>query len=232
MRVLRRIALALILLAGVPATAHAADYDAWSAAGSPALDRDAAVAVALADGRALLAGGSTPDSTGMFAPGASAELYDPAANAWSPAAPLSGPRYLASATVLLDGRVLVAGGSVKAGYWKTASTEIYDPAVGTWSAAAAHAQRTDGAPSGAARGRPCARVRRRRERQRHGCESVGRDLRPGKRPLVARRVDAARAGRRRRHPAARRARARRGRHRRCRCSAGPQRRRARQRGRL
>ena len=45
--------LALLARGAPAATSHATEYDAWSPAGSPALDCGAAVAVALADGRAL-----------------------------------------------------------------------------------------------------------------------------------------------------------------------------------
>jgi hypothetical protein len=55
---------------------------------------------------------------------------------------MSKPRAGATGTVLPDGRVLVAGGTVKAGYWDTASAELYDPATNSWSPAAemAHAR--------------------------------------------------------------------------------------------
>ena len=133
---LRRIALALALLALGPATAHAVEYDEWSPAGMPLVDRDVPTAVALPDGRALLAGGAAPNAEGEYVPGVGAELYDPGTNAWTAAAPMSTPRALASATVLRDGRVLVAGGTTKAGQWETATAELYDPATGAWSPAA------------------------------------------------------------------------------------------------
>ena len=133
---LRRIALALTLLALGPATAHAAEYDEWSPAGMPLVDRSSPTAVALPDGRALLAGGSSPNAVGEYIPGAGAELYDPSTNAWTATAPMSTPRALASATVLRDGRVLVAGGTTKYGEWETATAELYDPATGTWAPAA------------------------------------------------------------------------------------------------
>ncbi len=133
---LKRIALALTLLAFGPATAHAVEYGEWSPAAVPLIDRSSPVAVALPDGRALLAGGTTPNAVGEYIPGASAELYDPSTNAWTATAPMSAPRALASATVLRDGRVLVAGGTTKFGQWETATAELYDPATGTWSPAA------------------------------------------------------------------------------------------------
>jgi len=134
--VLRRIAVAFTLLAFGPATAHAVEYDEWTPAAAPLVVRSAPVTVALPDGRALVAGGSAPNADGEYLPVATAELYDPQANAWAPAAPMSTPRQGAAATVLADGRVLVAGGTVKPGYWDTVSAELYDPRTNTWSPAA------------------------------------------------------------------------------------------------
>src|SRR5262245_3923819 len=54
-----------------------------------------------------------------------------AAGTWSTTGSMSGGRYAHTATVLADGRVLVAGGAGSSGFLKSA--EIYDPALGTWS---------------------------------------------------------------------------------------------------
>ena len=63
---------------------------------------------------------------------ASTELYDPAGNAWRPRAPLpDGPRREASATLLADGTVLVAGG-IGGVPGDLASTVRYDPATDGW----------------------------------------------------------------------------------------------------
>jgi Kelch motif len=58
--------------------------------------------VRLADGRVLAAGG------GRYT--ASAELYDPATNRWTPTGSMNLDRITFTATVLRDGRVLVVGG--------------------------------------------------------------------------------------------------------------------------
>jgi hypothetical protein len=62
-------------------------------------------ATTLADGRVLVEGG--------FAPGSyttETEIYDPATNAWTVASPMHEGRGEQTATLLTDGRVLVAGG--------------------------------------------------------------------------------------------------------------------------
>src|SRR5262249_6464354 len=64
---------------------------------------------------------------------ASVELYDPAAGTWSPGPVLATARSGHSATVLADGRVLVAGGVGARGAALKAA-ELFDPARGQWSA--------------------------------------------------------------------------------------------------
>jgi hypothetical protein len=59
---------------------------------------------------------------------ANAELYDPATRTWSATGSMTVARFALTATLLNDGRVLVAGG----GGPLTASAEIYNPATGTW----------------------------------------------------------------------------------------------------
>jgi hypothetical protein len=101
--------------------------------------------VLLPDGRVLFAGGATTllakDKQGFYYPGddivlGSAELYDPATGQFtmtgSMGTALEGP----TATLLPDGRVLIAGGSVQAssdGWKPTASAELYNPATGRFS---------------------------------------------------------------------------------------------------
>lgn len=91
----------------------------------------------LADGRVLLAGGYGGPGGGFDIALDSAELYEPSTNAFSATGPLTTARGLHTATLLADGRVLIAGGgpaswvSPVGGY--LSSVELYDPRTGTFS---------------------------------------------------------------------------------------------------
>ena len=100
--------------------------------------RQAHTATKLADGRVLVTGGriqaerGTGDYGGGSGPSrySSAEIYDPSTGTWSSAGSMSEPRAFHTATLLQDGRVLVAGDRGK----KTLP-DIFDPSSGTWSVA-------------------------------------------------------------------------------------------------
>ena len=107
----------------------------WSSAGTMAVPRQGHTATLLPNGKVLVVGGYG----GTGAAGsclASAELYNPTTNTWSSAGDMATPREHHTATLLQNGRVLVAGGENLNG--QLAWAELYDPANLTdhWSSAA------------------------------------------------------------------------------------------------
>ena len=86
----------------------------------------------LQDGRVLVAGGGIAGwvFAGSFLD--SAELYDPAKGTFSATGSLATPREAHTATLLADGRVLIAGG-METQERSVASAELYDPKTGTFS---------------------------------------------------------------------------------------------------
>jgi N-acetylneuraminic acid mutarotase len=118
---------------GDPVLASAELYDptggSWTATGSLITARDLFMSTLLADGKVLVAGGfQGSDATG-FTFIESAELFDPKTGSWTHAGDITVPRIMLTATLLADGRVLVAGGLLADGV--TSSAELYDPASGT-----------------------------------------------------------------------------------------------------
>jgi hypothetical protein len=89
-------------------------------------------ATRLANGRVLIVGGGTAFDPDGYATRVSptAEIYDPTTASFVPTGPLRTERTKHSATLLRDGRVLVAGGSNPLGSPLTA--EVYDPATGAF----------------------------------------------------------------------------------------------------
>jgi hypothetical protein len=84
----------------------------------------------LADGRVLVLGGlATPPPTADDELLGSAEVYDPATGRFSAVGSLVVPRRQASATLLLDGRVLVTGGLDLAGTGTGLPSELFDPST-------------------------------------------------------------------------------------------------------
>lgn len=106
---------------------------AFTAAGTLPEGRGAHTATLLPDGRVLIAGGLRPRGDGPDAenvPAATTVLYDPATGTSVPGPRLGAPRAGHTATLLPDGRVLVAGG-MDADSEARKTAEIVDPVAGT-----------------------------------------------------------------------------------------------------
>jgi len=103
----------------------------WTGTGSLGHARWAHTATLLPNGKVLVAGGSGGPL--FYEPIGSAELYDPASGTWTLTDYLPTRRSFHSATLLPNGKVLVAGGFGGPNLFDPlASAELYDPASGTW----------------------------------------------------------------------------------------------------
>jgi Galactose oxidase, central domain len=110
----------------------------FTATGSMTDIRSFHTATLLQDGKVLIVGGlsssSGSGSSGVDPATQSAELYDPSSGTFTKlTAPLVAPRALHTATLLQDGKVLIAGGLDTGGSGSLlASAELYDPATQTF----------------------------------------------------------------------------------------------------
>jgi WD40 repeat protein len=106
----------------------------WSTTGNLNTPRFGHSATLLSNGEVLVAGSFDDHCPLDDCPSlSSAELYDPVTGMWSSTSNLSTGREGHTATLLLNGKVLVAGG-YSISYLNSA--ELYDPATGTWSVTA------------------------------------------------------------------------------------------------
>lgn len=106
----------------------------FSATGSMTVARQVHTATLLGDKKVLIAGGYDmnlhPDGR------SSAELYDPAAGAFTATGSMTEAAYDRTATMLSSGKVLFAGGlnSTQTGDLPVGSAELYEPMAGTFGA--------------------------------------------------------------------------------------------------
>ncbi|MBP6823167.1 MAG: hypothetical protein KA368_16580, partial [Acidobacteria bacterium] len=116
-------------LATARAEIYSPDSQQWTSAGSFGEARGFHTATVLANARVLMVGGAPalPLSSAL----SSVEIHDPAVGKWlAQAGSPNTLRYDHTATLLTNGKVLIAGGRDSTGALK--SSEIYDPATDTW----------------------------------------------------------------------------------------------------
>lgn len=138
------------LLASAEVHGRSADAS-WTAVGKMGEPRLGHSLTALPDGRVLVAGGTggtAPAGQGgqTVRPVGSAEVFDPRTRRWTAAGRMMVPRFEHTASLLPDGRVLLAGGLGRSGGQTVpvASAELYDPRTGAFSRAGEMASpRTD-----------------------------------------------------------------------------------------
>jgi N-acetylneuraminic acid mutarotase len=129
----RRLALSLTLLSAAlfmePCSAQ------WEPTGDLNVARDYQTANLLLNGKVLVASGATNGPQAFAYPQiTSAELYDQATGTWTLTGSLTDARVLHTSALLLNGKVLVAGGWPNHNHTggALATAELYDPATGTW----------------------------------------------------------------------------------------------------
>jgi len=116
--------------AGPPTDAELYDPVAgsWSVVSGPPDISWKLTATLLPNGKVLVAGGSDNRYIGYVAT-SGARLYDPVTGTWASTGSMNNARYSHTATLLPNGKVLVAGG---VGRDVLPSAELYDPASGQW----------------------------------------------------------------------------------------------------
>ena len=106
----------------------------WTSTGSLPVGVADAVTVGLGGGSALVAGGVSQSSGGTPDVTASAEVYDSSTGSFTAVDQMRTGVAEATATLLGNGDVLVAGGESAPGGSPSATAELFDPAKGSWSA--------------------------------------------------------------------------------------------------
>lgn len=104
----------------------------WSVTGAMRTARAEFVAVLLSTGKVLVAGGCTSyGAAGCIAVTTAAELYNPATGTWSSTGAMRAARMAMTATALINGKALIAGGQTAASD-ALGSSELYNPMTGTF----------------------------------------------------------------------------------------------------
>ncbi len=126
----------LLGMAGRGSLALAQSPGMFSVTGGMTTPRHGHTATLLPNGKVLVAGGF--GFSGFTETLATAELYDPSTGAFTATGNMTTPRAWHSATLLPDGRVLIAGGVREAPgsfpFLSLASAELYDPSTGVFTA--------------------------------------------------------------------------------------------------
>ena len=130
--------LIVVPLVDAPAGAQTGTQGVWELTGPMTTARYDHTLTLLGNGRVLAAGGRTQNVTPAVNFN-TAEIFDPITERWTPTGPMNDYRWSHTATLLPDGRVLVAGGFGGSANSLTTnaqpvlnSAEIYDPATGQW----------------------------------------------------------------------------------------------------
>jgi N-acetylneuraminic acid mutarotase len=114
--------------------------NSWSLGGSQAYSGYYAASGVLANGQVLVTGGSVISGQGQLTALNTTALFDPTTNIWAPAAAMLTERQQHTATVLLNGNVLVTGGNYGSQYVGVSdnvfsSAELYDLSANNWRSA-------------------------------------------------------------------------------------------------
>lgn len=133
-----RVQIIIIPLPSVVATCREYDFvnNRWKSYPSMKVARAGHLwnTIDLKDGRVLVTGGVTGNNPLNIAAIKAAEILDPRTNTWTRLPDMATERFLGSATLLPDGRVVVAGGA-RGSFTNpvaTSSVQVLDPRTGTW----------------------------------------------------------------------------------------------------